>query len=68
MIIMKYIKGTLKQCQQYNDIVSIGERYQGATQKWADPIKCEGFYCIPYNDKYPTNLEVIDNLPVTLIK
>jgi hypothetical protein len=61
---MKYLKGTLEKLEAYNEKVSIGENYHDTTSKWADVIEVEGGFYIAFNEKYPSDLEKIDNLPV----
>lgn len=59
-----YYKGTLKECIDYNETVTAGEHYHGTTTHWADTIYSEGNWYISKNDKYPSSMEEVNNIPV----
>ena len=61
---MKFYKGNKTQCDEYNNIVTSGEGYQGTTTKWAEPREIEGFWYIARHESYSSDLELVDNLPV----
>ncbi len=62
---MKVYKCTTEQeCIDYDATVTAGENYQGTTTHWADPIYSEGNWYISKNDKYPSSMEEVDNIPV----
>lgn len=59
---MEYLKGTIKQLESYNDEVTLGENYQDSTNRWAEVIEANGEYFIPFNDKYPSELEKVNEI------
>lgn len=59
-----FYKGTEQECIDYNATVTAGEHYHGVTTHWGDPIYSEGNWYIPKNDKYPSSMEEVDNIPV----
>lgn len=61
---MEYLKGTKAQLEAYNKEVVKGEKYKGTTTQWAE-IKLVGkqFY-IAFNEKYPSKLEKVNELPI----
>lgn len=61
---MKYLKGTSEQLEAYNNEVTLGENYQEGTTQWAEVIEIEGEYFIPFNEKYPSELEKINEIPI----
>lgn len=58
-----YYKGTEQECIDYNATVTAGQHYHGVTTHWADPIYSEGNWYIVKNDKYPSSMEEVDNIP-----
>lgn len=60
-----YYKGTKEQCEAYNLEVSQGENYQGSTTKWAELQEIEGGFYILKNDKYNSEMEMVDNIQTT---
>lgn len=60
---MAFIKATKKECEDYNNEVVKGEGYKGSTTAWATPIEVDGVFYILVNEKYPTALETVDNIP-----
>lgn len=60
-----YYIGTKIECENYNDIVSQGQNYDGVkTVKWAD-IKNhynQDLYAIIAHENYPSELQTIENL------
>jgi len=62
---MEYIKATKKQCEDYNSIVSVAEKYDGiSTTQWAEVIEIEGLFYIPFNENYPSELVKVASLPI----
>ena len=62
---MEYLKATKKQCEDYNSIVNAGEKYDGiSTTQWAEVIEIEDSFYIPFNEKYPSELTKVKELPV----
>jgi len=62
---MEYLKATKKQCEDYNSIVSVAEKYDGiSTTQWAEVIEIEGLFYIPFNEKYPSELTKVKELPI----
>jgi len=62
---MEYLKATKKQCEDYNSIVSVAEKYDGiSTTQWAEVIEIEGLFYIPFNENYPSELTKVKELPV----
>jgi len=62
---MQYIKATKKECEDYNSTVTLGEKYDGiSTTQWAEVIEIEGLFYIPFNEKYPSELTKVKELPV----
>ena len=58
-----YIKATEAECLAYDAEVTAGENYTGGTIRWAEPIEIDGFNYIPVNEKYPTSLTTITEMP-----
>ena len=61
---MEYIKGTEAECLAYDAEVTAGENYTGGTVRWAEPMEIDGYYYILVNDRYPTTLTTVTELPV----
>ena len=62
---MEYLKATKKQCEDYNSIVSVAEKYDEiSTTQWAEVIEIEGLFYIPFNEKYPSELTKVKELPI----
>jgi hypothetical protein len=61
---MEYLKGTKQQLEAYNDEVVVGENYLGITNRWAEIIEIESEYYIAFNEKYPSNLEKVNEIPI----
>lgn len=61
---MQYLKGTSEQLEAYNNEVTLGENYQEGTTQWAEVIEIEGEYFIRFNEKYPSELEKINEIPI----
>ena len=62
---MYYISDNRSDLEAYNNLVSIGERYDGQTTiKWANVIehKDGGLFAIFKHDKYPADLQTLANL------
>jgi hypothetical protein len=62
---MYYISDNRSDLEAYNNLVSIGERYDGQTTiKWANVIehKDGNLFAILKNDKYETDLQTLANL------
>jgi len=59
---MVYLKGSLQECQAYDDLVSAGEKYP-FNDNWANPIEIEGSWYILKHEKYSSDLEVVNELP-----
>lgn len=59
-----YYTGTQQDCEAYNEEVKQGEGYSGTTTDWCIPIEVEGSWYIPKNDKYPSSMEEVNNIPV----
>jgi hypothetical protein len=60
---MVYLKGTEQECLDYDNQVTQGEKYQGVTKNWANPIEIEGSWYILKHEKYNSDLEVVNELP-----
>ncbi len=58
-----YIKGTEQECLAYDAEVTAGENYTGGTIRWGEPIEIDGFNYMPVNDRYPTSLPTVSELP-----
>jgi hypothetical protein len=58
-----YIKGTEQECLAYDAEVTAGENYTGGTIRWGEPIEIDGFNYMPVNDRYPTSLTTVSELP-----
>ena len=62
---MEYLKATKKQCEDYNSIVNAGEKYDGiSTTQWAEVTEIEGLFYIAFNEKYPSELTKVKELPI----
>lgn len=61
-----YYKGTLKQCNDYNNQVTLGENYQAPTTCWAGPIKClDGTFAILKHPSYESSvLQLVETIIV----
>ena len=62
---MYYISDNKSDLEVYNNLVSIGEKYDGQTTlRWAKVIehKDENLYAILKHDKYPAELETVEDL------
>ena len=62
---MYYISDNKSDLEAYNNLVSIGEHYDGlTTTRWANVIEhpYNGLYAILKNDKYETDLETVEAL------
>ena len=60
-----YYKGTKKECESYNNIVTIGENYQQSTNRWANVVRNEngqGFAILKHED-YETDMTLVHSLP-----
>ena len=60
---MEYIKGTEAECLAYDAEVTAGENYTGGTVRWAEPMEIDGYYYMAVNDRYPTTLTTVTELP-----
>ena len=62
---MYYISNNRSDLEAYNNLVVVGEGYDGKTTvRWADVIehKDGGLFAILKNDKYETDLETVEAL------
>ena len=62
---MYYISDNKSDLEAYNNLVSIGEKYDGQTTlKWANVVehKDGGLFAILKHDKYPAELETVEDL------
>ena len=62
---MYYISDNKSDLEAYNNLVSIGEKYDGQTTlRWANVIehKDGGLFAILKNDKYETDLQTVEAL------
>ena len=62
---MYYISSNKQDLEDYNDLVSQSEGYDGKfTTRWADIMshKDGNLFAIFKHEDYPTNLDTIDNL------
>jgi hypothetical protein len=60
-----YYKGTKEQCEDYNELVTTGENYQGSTDSWANVISNQngqGFAIIKH-ENYESEMTLIDKIP-----
>lgn len=60
---MKYLKGSKTEIEDYNKIVKEGENYRETSLKWARIIEINNEFFIELNEKYPSVLEQVDELP-----
>ena len=61
---MNYIKATEAECLAYDAEVTAGENYTGGTIRWGEPMEIDGYHYMPVNDRYPTTLTTVTELPV----
>ena len=62
---MYYISDNRSDLEAYNNLVVVGEGYDGrTTQRWANVIehKDKNLYAILKHDKYPADLETLEDL------
>ena len=62
---MYYISDNKSDLEAYNNLVSIGERYDGlTTTRWANVIEhpYNGLFAILKHDNYQTDLETVETL------
>jgi len=59
-----YIKATEAECLAYDAEVTAGENYTDGTIRWAEPMEIDGFNYIPVNEKYPTLLTTVTEMPM----
>ena len=62
---MYYVSTSKADLESYNNLVSIGEHYDGQTTvRWANVIehKDGNLFAILKNDKYETDLQTVENL------
>lgn len=62
---MYYISDNKSDLEAYNNLVKVGERYDNTTTTdWANVIKHkdENLYAILKHDKYPAELETVEDL------
>ena len=55
---MAYYIGTKTACEAYNNEVTQGEEYNGATTKWSEVIRHATLskFCIKAHKSYPSNM------------
>ena len=58
-----YIKGTEAECLAYDAEVTAGENYTGGTIRWGEPIEIDGYHYMTVNDRYPTTLTTVTEMP-----
>lgn len=58
-----YFKGTKKECDQYNEKVTKGEKFHLDGQIYDKPIKIQGNYYILKHSKYYSDMEEVEKLP-----
>jgi len=63
---MEYLKGTFEQITAYNEQVTQGENYKTPTTQWAEPLQIGEHWYILKNEKYPSDLETVNELPKTI--
>jgi hypothetical protein len=61
---MEYLKGTQAELEAYNDEVVAGENYVGTTLKWSEIIEVENEFYIAFNEKYPSDLVKVNEIPI----
>jgi hypothetical protein len=61
---MAYYIGTKQECEDYDQVVTIGENYQGTTTSWASviPHPTEDKYAIVAHENYSSELEMLEVL------
>lgn len=59
-----YYIGTKKQCEDYNQEVTLGQNYQGITRQWASVIEhpTENKCAIVKHDNYSTPMTEVETL------
>jgi len=60
-----YYKGTKEQCEDYNTKVTLGENYQGSTNRYADIQKNQNGqgFAILKHENYESDMTLIDKIP-----
>ena len=60
-----YYKGTKEQCEDYNTKVTLGENYQGSTNRYADIQKNQNGqgFAILKHENYQSDMTLIDKIP-----
>jgi hypothetical protein len=60
-----YYTGTKTKCEDYNNQVTLGEKYKSSTVRWMNPIKnYEGKnFAILKHDNYESDMTLIDKIP-----
>jgi hypothetical protein len=59
-----WYKGTIEECESYNNLVTISEKYDGVTTKWSDIYQINDEFYVSVNQKYlDNNLILVNELP-----
>ena len=60
-----YYKGTKEECEDYNAKVTLGENYQGSTNRWANVTKNQNVqsFAILKHENYESEMTLIDKIP-----
>ena len=60
-----YYKGTKIECEDYNTRVTLGENYQGSTNRWANVTRNQNGqgFAILKHEKYESEMTLIDKIP-----
>ena len=60
-----YYKGTKIKCEDYNTKVTLGENYQGSTNRWANVTRNQNGqgFAILKHENYESDMTLIDKIP-----
>jgi hypothetical protein len=60
-----YYIGTKQECQDYNNQVTLGEKYKSYTVRWENVIRNENGqgFAILKHDNYESNMILVESLP-----
>ena len=60
-----YYKGTKTKCEAYNQLVTLGENYQGSTTSWANVTSNQNGidFAILKHESYESDMTLIDKIP-----
>lgn len=58
-----YYKGTKKECENYNKLVTASFNFQGVTNSWSKVQEINGCFYIDKHDNYDSEMELVNELP-----